>query len=249
MSWRTATVYGFDVESTGVDVFTDRIVTATVVKVTAGQVEDSRTWLLDPGVEIPEGATAVHGITTEQARAEGMSAAQGVAEIAATVGQVMQSGFPLVAFNAAYDLSILEVEAERHNLPSLSSRVFPDRWQMVIDPMVLGKGIDTIRDRRFVKGRKFTLPALCEWHKVPFTESHDATADAVGAALLAVKLLDSDPYLAEMGPGPLHQLQATWRREMQRSLREYFDKVGKEHDGVDGGWPLHSRLQEQAVSA
>ena len=249
MSWADATVYGFDVESTGVDVFTDRIVTATVVKVTAGEVVDSRTWLLDPGVEIPEGATAIHGITTAEARANGIPAVEGVTQIVDTVAQVIRAGFPLVAFNAAYDLSILEVETGRHDLPSLSSRIFPEKWQMVIDPMVLGKGMDTIRDRKFVKGRKFTLPALCEWHKVPFTESHDATADAIGAAQLAVKILGSDPYLAEMGPSPLHQLQVTWRREMQRSLREYFDKVGKEHDGVDGSWPLHSRLMPQAVSA
>ena len=51
--------YGFDIESTGVDVFNDRIVTATVVKVENRELVDKRTWLLDPGIEIPAGATEV----------------------------------------------------------------------------------------------------------------------------------------------------------------------------------------------
>ncbi len=33
----------------------------------------TRTWLLNCGIDIPPGATAVHGITTEQARGLAMS--------------------------------------------------------------------------------------------------------------------------------------------------------------------------------
>lgn len=248
-AWTDGPVYGFDVESTGVDVFTDRIVTATVVKVQAGEVLDKRTWLINPGVEIPEGATAIHGITTGQARADGMDAAAGVEQIAQTIIGVLRAGCPLVAFNAAYDLSILEAEARRHNLPTPVTELDPDKWHTVIDPMVLGKGIDTVRDRKFIKGRKFTLPDLCAWHKVPFTESHDATADATGAVNLAVAIVTGDTYVAQMGPAALFQCQVTWRREMQRSLRAYFDKQGTDHDGVDGGFPLHTDLMTAAVSA
>lgn len=246
MSWADGDLYGFDTETGGVDVFNDRIVTTTVVKINAGELLDQRDWLINSGVPIPEGASKIHGITTEHATEHGVDAATALEEIGATVTGVLNSGRPLIAFNAAFDLSILEVELRRYNLEPLTSRVKPAAWFGVIDPMVLGKGIAT-RDRMFRKGRKFTLPALCDWYKVPFTESHDATADAVGAVLLAAAIAKDDHYLAEQGPAPLHQVQVTWRREMQHSLRQYFDKNGIEHDGVDGSWPLHTDLL-QAVS-
>lgn len=239
MTWASGPMYGFDIESTGVDVFTDRIVTATVVKVVDGAAVDKRTWLLNPGIAIPEGATKIHGITTADAVEHGQDAALGVADIADIVTGVLKSGLPLVAFNAAYDLSLLEAECRRYEIPGLTGVPLLS----VVDPMVLGKGVDTIKNHKFVKGRKFTLPALCEWYKVPFDETHDATADATGAVRLAAAIAKSDDYLGAMGPGPLHQVQVTWRRETQRSLREYFDKVGKEHDSVDGSWPLHTNLQ------
>ena len=70
MGWHDGPLVGFDTETTGVDVATDRIVTAAVVTRDATGTR-ARTWLIDPGVPIPPAATAVHGITTEQARTEG----------------------------------------------------------------------------------------------------------------------------------------------------------------------------------
>lgn len=242
MSWASQTMYGFDIESSGVDVFKDRIVTSTVTQMVVDAEPRTKAWLVNPGIPIPQQATDVHGITDEQA-ANGMDPLVAVDQIATYVAWVLNAGHPLVAFNAAYDLSLLESELLRHNLDPLTTRVTASGWFGVIDPMVLGKGVDTIKNRKFVKGRKFTLPALCEWYKVPFDETHDSTADAVGAVRLARAIADSDAYLADMGPATLHQLQVTWRREMQASLRKYFDREGIEHDGVDGGWPLHTQLQ------
>jgi len=238
MSWAQQTMYGFDTETSGVDVFNDRIVTATVVKIIDGQEVDKRTWLINPGVPIPEGATRIHGITNEHAQQHGIEPPLAIADIADIVTGVLRSGLPLVAFNAAYDLSILEAECRRHGIPGLHNVPLLS----VVDPMVLGKGMDHIVAKKFVKGRKYTLPDLCDLYKVPFTESHDATADATGAVLLAAAIAKKESYLAQQGPAALHQLQKTWRREMCHSLRSYFDKNGIEHDGVDGSWPLHTNL-------
>lgn len=246
MSWAEQTMYGFDIESTGVDVFNDRIVTATIVQLVPAAEARTKEWLVNPGIPIPQQATAVHGITDEQA-AEGMDPVIAVEQIGHFVAWVLNAGHPLVAFNAAYDLSLLEAELRRHDLEPLTARVSASGWFGVVDPMVLGKGVDTIKNRKFVKGRKFTLPALCDWYKVPFTESHDSTADAVGAVRLARAIAKSDNYLADMGPSTLHQLQVTWRREMQSSLRKYFDREGIEHDGVDGSFPMHTDLMAVTV--
>lgn len=246
MTWTSGTLYGFDVESTGTDVFTDRIVTATVVKIVDGAAADMRTWLIDPGIEIPEAATNVHGITTDRARAEGVHPSEALPGIRDTIAGVLRARIPLVAFNAAYDLSILESELRRWDLQPLTAVVVDDAWHTLLDPFVLAKGLEHNLRRQYVKGRTFKLPDLCKRYRVPFEETHDATADATGAGLLAIALGLEEPMFTEQGPARLHQLQKTWRRGQADSLRAHFEKNGIEHDGVDGSWPLHSRLLEKA---
>ena len=71
-NWLAGEMLGFDFETTGVDRFTDVPVSYALVTVVAGDVVSSSSGLIDPGREIPAGASAVHGISTERARAEGM---------------------------------------------------------------------------------------------------------------------------------------------------------------------------------
>ncbi len=56
----------FDTETTGVDVEIDRIVSAALVVQDAPGLRPRVTrWLVNPGVPVPEAATAVHGLTQE----------------------------------------------------------------------------------------------------------------------------------------------------------------------------------------
>ena len=83
----------FDLETTGIDVESARIVTAHVGLLDeTGQVLHRRDWILDPVVEIPAEATAVHGITTERARQDGMDAARGIAAAISPSAKTDQSG-------------------------------------------------------------------------------------------------------------------------------------------------------------
>ena len=80
----------FDTETTGLDTRYARIVTCFLGIIGPdGEVQESHSWLADPGVEIPEQAAAVHGVTTEMAREQGRNAAEVVAEI----GQKVQGYF------------------------------------------------------------------------------------------------------------------------------------------------------------
>jgi DNA polymerase-3 subunit epsilon len=67
----------FDLETTGLDLQTSRIVTAAVAVLNAnGEAVEVHEWLVNPGIEIPEAAANVHGITTEMAQANGVEPGQ-----------------------------------------------------------------------------------------------------------------------------------------------------------------------------
>ena len=139
----------FDLETTGLDVKTSRIVTATVAALDpGGEVIELREWLVNPGIEIPEAASNVHGVTTEMAQRDGLDPRTAVAEIIELLSQKNKE-MPLVAFNAPYDFSILKWEAERYSLSALDPNP-------VIDPLVIDKQVDPYR-----KGKR-TLVVMSE---------------------------------------------------------------------------------------
>ena len=75
-SWSMHPRAAFDLETTGKDPREARIVTASIVLVDdGGTVVERYEWLADPGMDIPEEAAAIHGITTAHAQANGQPAA------------------------------------------------------------------------------------------------------------------------------------------------------------------------------
>ena len=235
MTWHLGPFLSFDVETTGVDVENDRIVTAAVVNVLApGSEPTSRTraWLVNPGIDIPAEATAVHGVTSEHAKAHGQDPDVALGEIAGLVCTAMRDGVPLVAMNACFDLTLLDRELMRHNLGGLAQRLGGyDRVRPVLDPYVIDKQVDKYR-----RGKR-TLTALCEHYGVELTEAHAADADAL-AAVRCLWHLATRHDLTKWSPDELHDYQVGWRAEQQKSLAAYFAKQGKPFDDVDGAWPL-----------
>ncbi len=221
------TVGVFDLETTGVDVTADRVVTAHVGLLGAdGAVVRAQSWLADPGVDIPAGATAVHGITTAHARAHGRPGADVVAEVVAALRQLLDAGIPVVAYNAPYDFSLLKYEALRHGVEPLLAPA------PVIDPLVLDKTYD-----RYRKGKR-TLEVVAAHYAVTLEGAHDAAADAVAAGRVAQAL--AGRFALPADAAELHTQQIGWARAQAESLTEYFIKVGRlEPDGVlDGSWPI-----------
>ncbi len=219
----------FDLETTGVDVRIDRIVTAHVgVLDSAGAPLHQTTWLVDPGIEIPEGATAVHGITTAHARAHGRDAAAAVAEIVDGVRALLSAGIPVVAYNAAFDFSLLKYEALRHGIAALTDPA------PVIDPLVLDKTVD-----RYRKGKR-TLDVVAAHYGVPLDDAHDAAADAVAAGRVAQALAVRFAERLPASGDELHTSQVAWARAQAASLTEYFVRIGRidADDPIDGSWPV-----------
>ena len=219
--WHRSPFYAFDTETTGIDVWNDRIVTATIARIDGPNVE-TLTWLINPGIDIPQAATDVHGITTQHAQENGQDPAEAIREIAA----VLSDSYPVVAFNASYDFTILTAEAERHGTRA--------DVPAVIDPHVIDKHVDPRR-----RGKR-TLTATCEHYGVKQTDAHDATGDALAAARLAWTLTERHPDLLQVDPTELHQAQIEWRRDQAESLAHYFVRQGRPDD-VARDWPIQER--------
>ena len=217
----------FDLETTGVDVRTARIVTACVALLDAsGAVVSRRDWLADPGVEIPEGAAAVHGISTERARAEGRPAVEVVAEIVDELRAVLGRGTPLVVYNAPYDLTLLAFEAARHGVAPLVDPA------PVVDPLVIDKAVD-----RYRKGKR-TLEAAAAHYGVALDGAHDAGVDAIAAGLVAREIAEQHaaalpPTLAE-----LQTAQAAWHEQQADSFEDYMRRQRDQRFTADRGWPV-----------
>lgn len=227
-----ASVLGvFDLETTGIDPVTSRIVSAHVGVLDAdGNPIERFDWLADPGVEIPEGATAVHGITTERARAEGRIAHEVVAEILDALRSLAARAIPVVVYNAPYDLTLLLHEAQRHGHLPL------DGTLLVIDPLVVDKAVD-----RYRKGKR-TLTAAAAYYGVALVDAHDASADAIAAGRVAQAL--ARRYAAELwiSAVELHTMQVDWCREQTDSFTEYMRRVKDPAFTAQGGWPIRDAL-------
>ncbi|MFJ3877517.1 3'-5' exonuclease [Streptomyces sp. NPDC090077] len=235
MGWISGPLVAFDLETTGTDVETDRIVTAAVVRLEPdGAVASERTWLLDPGVAIPEQASAIHGISTEHAREHGAPAASAVEEIAGAVAEGLRSGTPLVVMNARYDLSLLDRECRRYGIESVSERL-GSVPSPVIDPLVIDKHIDKYR-----KGKR-ALHALCAHYGVSLEDAHDARADAVAAARVVRRIGEKHRPVGLMPLADLHGLQVRAAAEQSASLQAYLRRTADPSAVVEPSWPLVPR--------
>ena len=217
----------FDLETTGVDVESCRIVSAHVgILDAAGELQEQWDWLADPGVEIPEGAAAVHGITTERARAEGRPAAEVVGEIVATLDAILFSGMPLVVYNAPYDLTLLHREARRHGVLPVHDP------SPVIDPLVIDKALDKYR-----RGKR-TLTVASEVYGVELTDAHTAGADAVAAGRVAQAIARAYEGTLAVDVHELHELQIGWSATQAASFEEYMRRTVDPEFTAVGDWPM-----------
>lgn len=231
MGWHGGPLVGFDTETTGVDVTSDRIVTAAVVRRDAAGTS-VRTWLVDPGIPIPEAATAVHGITTEHARRYGRAPRQALDEVASALVAAWRSGEPVVAYNACYDLSLLDAELRRHGLPTVVQRLGRSAGP-VIDPLVLDRAED-----RYRRGKR-RLGDLCGRYGVETPEAlHAAHVDVVATLDVLDCLVARFPRLAELDLTALQAYQVHAHQAWAESFNAWRTRQGFAGPGAGPDWPV-----------
>lgn len=224
--WHTGPMVAYDCETTGTDPETDRIVSACVALIEPGQPVEPMTWLLDPGIEIPEAAAAIHGITTERCRNEGQPAHIGVGEIADQLASFWALDLPIVGFNLVFDLTILDRELRRHGRPPLEPG-------FCVDAFVLDKHVSYRRGSR-------KLVDQCAHYGVRIDGAHDAAADALAAARVAWRIAQKYPTVRDKTLPELHAAQVEWAAEQAASFRDYLRKQGRTEDLPHGEWPMRA---------
>lgn len=218
----------FDTETTGLDLKTSRIVTATIVELDAdgNVVVDRPEWLADPEIEIPEVASNVHGITTEMARADGRNYKEVISEILEVMRDCFARGIPVVAYNAPYDFTILYHQAVALGLEPISDPM------PVFDPLVVDKTFD-----KFRKGKR-KLEIVAEFYQVALDDAHNSKADAIAAGRVGLAIMKAHSDKLPASAAELHNSQIEWAKEIDESFTKWMiNNVDKDFK-ASPGWPI-----------
>jgi DNA polymerase-3 subunit epsilon len=210
MSWVKNGFIAFDTETTGVDTASDRIVTAAAVVYRDGVEESSQEWLIKVDVDIPEAASAVHGITNEVSQSQGQDQRAALESIR---NYIVESGLPVVCFNSQYDRGILDANLERVGLEPLIG---------VIDicPYVIDKQMD-----KYVKGKaqRRLQPTVARYGlEISEDDWHGALADSRITGLLLLAQAERYPHLFTSEPTELAEAVGQWRAEQDASFKAWL---------------------------
>jgi DNA polymerase-3 subunit epsilon len=238
-----------DFESTGVDLENDRAVQAAVVRIHGGKVERAVSQVINPGIEIPQGAIDVHHITNERAQAEGVDPAKHLPWVAGVVEGAWANGECVIATNASFDVTLLDRELRRH-----FGRGLDLTNAAVVDPLVVDRACDPWRPG----GRK--LVDMAAHYRVKVTDAHDALGDCLTAARVVWR---QARMTATEGPGKngrprrmnyaplrelelpdLHRWQADRHADWAQSFQTHLRKTGKDPSAViDTNWPIRPMVE------
>lgn len=212
----------FDLETTSAHPAEARIVTSALITI-EGSKSDTVEMLADPGIDIPEEAQKVHGITTEYARANGRDHDEVLNDTIQRIYEGWDKGYTLIVFNAPYDLTVLYTQSG-------------GQFQVtgpVFDPLV----VDKVKDRYRKGGRR--LEVVSQHYGVTLGNAHEASADALAAARVAWKQVNKNyPELKDMDTDELMEFQAVGYYESQLSLRKYRESRGHDVSDFHLSWPM-----------
>lgn len=152
----TNPICAVDVETTGTNTGTDRIVTMSVIKYFPSiQYPVVSNWLINPEIEIPAEATAIHNITNEMVRDKPT-----FKDLAGELHNLF-NGCDMIVYNKGFDPIIIAEEFVRVGIE------YPTQETKIIDPMKI-----------FFKKEERTLSAALKFYCEKEMEgAHDAGND------------------------------------------------------------------------
>jgi DNA polymerase-3 subunit epsilon len=159
----------FDLETTGFIAGVDRIVEIGAVKFVNGAPESIFSSLVDPGVEIPEAASAVNGITNDMVRGK-----PSIDRLLPAFAEFCNDDV-LVAHNANFDFQFLLADIVRLESPAPKG--------VVLDSCNIA--------RKVMPGlANYKLGTLVQHLEIPASNFHRAEEDATYCGQLFIKLVE-----------------------------------------------------------
>lgn len=221
---------GFDLETTGVDSFLDVPVSYGFVEHRDGETLREGGYV-NPGVPIPMGATAIHGITDEMVRdAPALEVMTDV--IAERLVATWAHGGVIVGMNVAYDLTMVDALCRRVGATPLEERapIGP-----VMDVLILDRHFD-----RWRKGPR-KLGDLCRHYDVPPGDAHSAVADAEASLGVFEAMTTRYPELLALETSAINDTLRGWYVEWLTSFSEYLQRKGEAPVAAGRyAWPVHA---------
>ncbi len=177
--WADHPIAFVDTETTGTDSNVDRVIEVGIVVGRAGEIQSRHSWLINPGIPIPEESHKIHGISDADVAGE-----RSFAELAEEIVSAFRGALP-AAYNADFDRGFILAELERagHQDPDPPPAIRPQvTW---LDPLVWA------RELFKGKGESRALVAVAKRLGISLERAHRATDDAE-AALQVLYALGKD---------------------------------------------------------
>jgi DNA polymerase III subunit epsilon len=204
--WIDAPIAFIDTETTGRDPNLDRVVEVGIVLGISGTVRTRKSWLVNPGIPIPEESASVHGIRDADVA--------GKPPLAAVLPEILAAleGAVPAAYNAEFDRAFLRTELARTNLGGAGVKLPPAFRREVewLDPLVFAREIYKDEQSR-------ALGEMATRLGITLERAHRATDDAE-AALMVLYALAKDPRLPK-GYAALLQEQRRLGRLFEEARR------------------------------
>ncbi len=164
----------FDLETTGTNVAQDRIVEISILKVYPNGNKESKTWLVNPGVPIPDEVVKIHGISNEKVANE------------PTFKELSKEIYAMIK-----DSDLGGFNSDRFDIPLLAEEMLRADVDFDMKNMV-SIDVQTI----FHKMEKRTLEAAYKFYcDKDLTDAHSAEADTMATYEVLLSQVERYPEL------------------------------------------------------
>ncbi|MGS0526844.1 exonuclease domain-containing protein [Zobellia nedashkovskayae] len=195
----------FDLETTGTNVAKDRIVEISVLKVYPNGNKESKTWLVNPEMEIPEEVIAIHGISNEKVAKE------------PTFKDLSRTIYAMIK-----DCDLGGFNSDRFDIPLLAEEMLRAELDFDMKSMV-SIDVQTI----FHKMEKRTLVAAYKFYcDKDLNDAHSAEADTLATYEVLLSQLDRYPDLE-------NNVKKLAEFSTHRQFADFAGFLGYDEDGAE----------------
>ncbi len=220
MSLSNSAFLGFDTETTGLNAQKDSIVSASLVLRYANKNthDDVRyECIIKPFTQLNTAAAAVNGFTQDYLQEHGEDGSTALEEILKIIAKAQNNNIPLLAYNAPFDVSMLQENSKHYNLIGLGARLRPATKTdlLIADPLVM----DRVLSKR--PGRRNLSTVSNYYGVIPEGNFHNALADTVATTDLMQAMVKNYTILQNLQLKDLMTWERTNHKQWAQNAREH----------------------------